>query len=78
MRDRVVTNYIRTRPSIQNKKNWSKHRALGDPTSQKRTRGFYFIYSYYLCPTLQVKIEEQQSKITDTEIVFEKADQRKR
>ena len=71
MRDRVVTNYIRKRLSIQNKKNWSQDRALGDPTNEKRRRGFYFIYSYYLCPTLQVRIKERQSKITDTESVFD-------
>ena len=28
------------------------------------------IYSYYLCPTLQLRNEEPQSKITDTESVF--------
>ena len=71
MKDRVVTNYIRKRLSIQNKKNWFQDRALGDPTSQKRRRGFYFIYSYCLCPTLQVRIEERHSKITDTESVFD-------
>ena len=67
MRDRVVTNYIRKRLSIQNEKNRSQDRALGDPSSQKRRRGFYFIYSYCLCPTLQVRIKERQIKITDTE-----------
>ena len=65
------TNYIRRRLSIQNKKNWSQDRALGDPTSQKGRGGFYFIYIYCLYPTLQVKIKEQQIKITDTESVFE-------
>ena len=58
MRDRVVTDYIRKRPSIQNEKNWSQDRALGNPTSRKRRRRFYFIYSYYLWPTLQVRTEE--------------------
>ena len=43
----------------------------GDPTSQKRRGGFYFIYNYCLCPTLQVRIEERQNKIADTESVFE-------
>ena len=71
MRDRVVTNYIRKRLSIQNEKNWSQDRALMDPTSQKGRRGFYFLYSYYLYPTLQLRIEERQSKITNTESVFE-------
>ena len=70
MRDRVVTNYIRKRLGIQNEKNRSQDRALGDPSSQKRRRGFYFIYSYCLCPTLQVRIKERQIKITDTESVF--------
>ena len=70
IRDRVVTNYIRKRLSIQNEKNWSLDRALGNSTSQKRRR-FYFIYSYYLCPALHVKIEERQSKITNTKSVFE-------
>ena len=70
MRGRVVTNYIRKRLSIQNEKNWSLDRALGNSTSQKRRR-FYFIYSYYLCPALHVKIEERQSKITNTKSVFE-------
>ena len=70
MRDRIVTNYIRKRLSIQNEKNWSQDRALGDPTSQERRRRFYFIYSYYLCPTLQLRNEEPQNKITDTESVF--------
>ena len=68
---RWETNYIRRRLSIQNEKNSSKDRALGDPTSQKGRGGFYFIYSYYLYPTLQVRIKERQIKITDTESVFE-------
>ena len=67
----MVTNYIRKRLSIQNKKNWFQDRALGDPTCQKRRRGVYFIYSYCLCPILQVRIEERLSKITDTEGVFD-------
>ena len=67
----MVTNDMRKRLSIQNEKNCSQDRALGDPTSEKGRRGFYFIYSYYLCPTLQARIEERQIKITDTESVFE-------
>ena len=35
MRDRVVTDYIRKRLSIQNEENWSQDGTLGDPTSQK-------------------------------------------
>ena len=70
MLDKVVTNYTRNRLSIQNEKNWSQDRALGDPTNEKRRRGFYFIYSYYLCPITQVRIKGQ-SKITDTKSVFE-------
>ena len=35
MRDRVVTNYIRKRLSMQNKKNRFQDRALGDPKSHK-------------------------------------------
>ena len=71
MGDRMVTNYTRKRLNIQNEKNWSKDRALGDPTSQKRRRGFYFIYSYYLYPILQVRSKEGQSKIAKTKSVFE-------
>ena len=62
MRDRVATNYIRKRLSIHNEKNWSQDRALGDPTSQKRRRGFYVIYSYYLCPIMQVRTEEGKAR----------------
>ena len=35
MRDRVMTDCIRKRLSVQNEVNWSKERTLGDPTSQK-------------------------------------------
>ena len=65
-----LSNYIRKRLSIQNKKNWSQDRALGDPTSQKRRRWFYFIYSYCLCPTLQVRIKERQIKKSQTPKAF--------
>ena len=34
----MVTNYIRKRLSIQNEKNWSLDRALGNPASQKQRR----------------------------------------
>ena len=71
MRDRVVTDYIRTRLSIQNEENWSQNRTLGDPTSQKWRRGFYSIHSYYLCPVLQVGMEEGQGKIKYTKSAFE-------
>ena len=67
----MVTDYIRRRLSIQNKKNRSQDRALGDATSQKRRRGFYFIYSYYLCPALQVRTGERQSRTADTDKVLE-------
>ena len=50
MRDRVVTDYIRKRLSIKNEENRSQDGTLGDPSSQKWRRGFYFIQSYYLCP----------------------------
>ena len=42
-------------------------------TLQVRSEGedFTLFYSYCLCPTLEVKIRERQSKITDTESVFE-------
>ena len=48
MRDRMLTNYIRKRLSMQNEKNKFQDRALGDPASQKRRRSFYFIHSYHL------------------------------
>ena len=41
---------------------------LGDPTSEGED--FFFTHSYYLCPTLQVKTKEGQSKITNTESGF--------
>ena len=66
----MATNYIRKRPSIQNEKNGSQDKALWDSTSWKRRRWFYFIYSYYLCPTLQVGTKGQ-SKITNTKNVLE-------
>ena len=72
LRDRVVTNYIRTRLSMQNEKNMSQDRALGDPTSRKRGRRFYFIRRYCFCPALQVRIGERQSKTKkNTESDFE-------
>ena len=35
MRDRMLTNYIRKRLSMQNEKNKFQDRALGDPKSHK-------------------------------------------
>ena len=49
MRDRVVTNYVSERLSIQNEENWPQDGTLNDSTSQKWGRGFFFfIHSYYL------------------------------
>ena len=40
MRDRLVTDYVRKRPSAQYEKNWSQDRALEDPTGERWRRGF--------------------------------------
>ena len=71
MGDRVVTDYIRKRLSIQNEENWSQDGTLWDPTSQKWRRGFYSIHSYYLCPVFKVGTEDVEGKITNTKSAFE-------
>ena len=68
-----MTSYIRMRLNIQNEKNWSQDRALGDPTSQQRRRGCHFIHNYYLCPVLQVITEEEQSKIKIPKVFLSKS-----
>ena len=68
MRDR---DYIRKRLSVQNKENLPQDKTLRDLTNEKSGRGFYFIHCRDLCPILQVRTEEGQSKIINTESVFE-------
>ena len=58
MTDRVVTDYIRKRLSIQNEQNWSQDGTL------------YHIHSYNSCSILQVGTEEGQDKITNTKSAF--------
>ena len=48
--------------SQRNEKNWSQHRSLADPKSQKSRRGFYFIHSYNLCPISQVRIKKGRAR----------------
>ena len=65
MEDRVVTNYTRKRLShgIQKEKNWSQDRVLGDPTSQRWRRGFYFIQLLLLSYLAGKKRKGQRSQI---------------
>ena len=52
------------------KGNGPKTEPWGTPQVRSEGDDFYYVHSYYLCPNLQVRTEEGQSQLTNTEKCF--------